>query len=271
MKRATISLLVILVFPLALAGAARGQSNDDADRCYQASLEGSSISLDLGIHYCTRAIQSGQLSDENLAITFNNRGSKYTRKGEFNRAIRDYDQAILLKPDYENAFANRCEAYAHSGEPDRAMQDCNRAISLNPDNEHAFNDRGHAYLTKGDFDRAIRDFDQALRLHPGYRWALGNKALALNGKAWKLATSDNAYERDGHEAVRLAQEAVRLQSDPNIRDTLAAAYVESGRFADAIAEQQRAIEMLKAAGQHDQVTDYQTRLDLYRNRQPYRE
>ncbi len=53
--------------------------------------------------------------------------------------------------------------------------------------------------------------------------------------------------------------------------TLAAAYAEAGRFDDAIAEQQRAIEMLRAAGNYDAVADFQTRLDLYRRRQPYRE
>ncbi len=45
----------------------------------------------------------------------------------------------------------------------------------------------------------------------------------------------------------------------------------AGRFADAVAEQERAIEMLRAAGNHDKISDYQTRLDLYQNRQPYRD
>ena len=44
----------------------------------------------------------------------------------------------------------------------------------------------------------------------------------------------------------------------------------AGRFADAVAEQERAIEMLRAAGRDDEVADYQARLDLYRNGQPYR-
>ena len=41
--------------------------------------------------------------------------------------------------------------------------------------------------------------------------------------------------------------------------------------ADALAEQQRAIKMLRTAGRDDEVADYQTRLDLYRYGQPYRE
>ncbi len=64
---------------------------------------------------------------------------------------------------------------------------------------------------------------------------------------------------------------VRLNDEPNYRDTFAAAYAEAGQFYDAVAEQERAIEMLRAAGNHDKISDYQTRLDLYQNRQPYRD
>ena len=52
---------------------------------------------------------------------------------------------------------------------------------------------------------------------------------------------------------------------------VAAAFVEAEQFDNAIAEQERAIEMHRAAGQRDEIADYQTRLDLYRGRQPYRE
>ena len=86
-----------------------------------------------------------------------------------------------------------------------------------------------------------------------------------------LATAGNAQFRDGRVAVRLAREAVRLNDIPNYRDTLAAAFAEAGRFGDAVAEQERAIEMLRAAGRHDKLADFQSRLDLYRRGQPYRE
>ena len=46
---------------------------------------------------------------------------------------------------------------------------------------------------------------------------------------------------------------------------------EVGRFDAAVAEQERAIEMLRAVGEHDAVADFQSRLDLYLRRQPYRE
>ena len=58
----------------------------------------------------------------------------------------------------------------------------------------------------------------------------------LNDTAWILATNPNASVRDGAEAVELAQRAVKLSGgqEPAILDTLAAAYAEAGRFADAV-------------------------------------
>ncbi len=149
-------------------------------------------------------------------------------------------------------------------EHDRAIRDYDQAIRLSSDYAFAFNNRGNAYKTMGEYDRAITDYDQAIRLKPDY-------AGPYNIKAWLLATVRDASVRNGEEAVRLAQEAVRLSDDPNYRDTLAAAYAEAGQFDDAVAEQERAIEMLRTARRGDEVADYQTRLDLYRYGQPYRE
>ena len=51
-----------------------------------------------------------------------------------------------------------------------------------------------------------------------------------NDYAWFLATSPEAKDRDGREAVRLAERAVRQRRDCNTLDTLAAAYAEDGQF-----------------------------------------
>lgn len=56
-----------------------------------------------------------------------------------------------------------------------------------------------------------------------------------------------------------------------MRDTLAAAYAEAGRYAEAVAEQKRAIKVLKADGNEDQIPDFQSRLVLYESSRPYRE
>ena len=61
------------------------------------------------------------------------------------------------------------------------------------------------------------------------------------------------------------------QGCSRISPVFAAAYAEAGQFDNAVAEQERAIEMLRTAGRDNEVADFQSRLELYRNRQPYRE
>ncbi len=173
-------------------------------------------------------------------------------------------------PDDAEAFKNRGAAYGFKGEYDQAIRDLDQAIRMDPDDAGAFNNRGWAYYKKGQVDSAISDYDQAIRLRPDHALAFNNKGLALNEKARILATSCVAYRRDGNEAVRLAQEAVRLLDDPRTHDTLAAAYAETGRFDAAVTAQKRAIEMMRTTGwSKDAITDAQNRLDVYRRGQSY--
>jgi tetratricopeptide (TPR) repeat protein len=77
--------------------------------------------------------------------------------------------------------------------------------------------------------------------------------------------------KDVEQALDLARKAISRNDEVNFHDTLAAAYAETGRFADAAAEQDRAIAMLRAAGMTDAVADFQSRRDFYRQRRPYRD
>jgi tetratricopeptide (TPR) repeat protein len=110
---------------------------------------------DLSISRCTAMIQSGHETQQNLAIAFGDRGIAYARKGQYDRAIEDLDQAIRLNPNYAASFSNRGLAYVRRGQYDRAIEDLDQAIRLNPNYAAAFNNRGSAYSAKGDLDRAI--------------------------------------------------------------------------------------------------------------------
>ena len=124
----------------------------------------------------------------------------YDEKGEYDRAIADYTEAIRIKPDYAEAYRNRGVAYAEKGEYDRAIADYTEAIRLKPDYAEAYYNRGIAYArkasttkpspttrkpsgssrtmprrtpivalaygAKGEYDRAIADCTEAIRLKP---------------------------------------------------------------------------------------------------------
>src|SRR5258706_3838671 len=87
---------------------------------------------DLQIASCTASIQSRRLSGKDLSITYSQRGNAYYTKGQYDRAIQDYERAIRLNPKDFLTFANRGMAYFIIGQYDRAIQDCDQAIQLDP-------------------------------------------------------------------------------------------------------------------------------------------
>jgi tetratricopeptide (TPR) repeat protein len=110
------------------------------------------------------------------------RGAAYIVKGQYDRAIEDFDQAIRLNPNYALAFISRGNAYLSKGvaacrpflppcaiviaQYDRAIEDFDQAIRINPNYALAIVRRGAAYAAKDQPDRAIEDFDQAIRINP---------------------------------------------------------------------------------------------------------
>ena len=67
------------------------------------------------------------------------------------------------------------------GEYDRAIVDFNKAIQLKPDFDAAYNNRGLAYHDKDDYDRAIVDFNTAIKLKPNFAAPYSNRG---NGLQW---------------------------------------------------------------------------------------
>jgi tetratricopeptide (TPR) repeat protein len=142
----------------------------------------------------------------NYAAASFRRGVAYDNKGEFDRAIQAYDEAIWLDPSYTFAFYNRGLDYANKGQFDRAIEDYSQAIRLRPRSPDYFISRGVAYDSLGQYDRAIQDYDQAIRLKPNHGLAFVDRGIAY--------ANQEQYDR----AIQDYDEAVRI--NPNDPDAL---------------------------------------------------
>ncbi len=105
---------------------------------------------------------------ELLATIYRKRGFAYTRFGEYQQAIGDYDRAIELSPNYARAYASRGSAYRRLREYQRAIEDYNRAIELRPNFAWAYAGRGEAHSLRKEHTLAIEDLNYAIEIDPDY-------------------------------------------------------------------------------------------------------
>ena len=163
----------ILTGVLLAGGSALAQTPQERGWC-----EGEdAVTIDQRIDGCSAVIKAARDKGDKLAEAFNNRGVGYRLKGDYDRAIADYNQAIKLNAKFAIAYNNRGVAYDKNGEYDRAIPDYDQAIKLNPSAEGYFN-RGNAQLGKAHYDRAIDDYNQAIKLKADFAAAFDNRCWA---------------------------------------------------------------------------------------------
>jgi tetratricopeptide (TPR) repeat protein len=126
---------------------------------------------------CSAVIKGARDKGEKLAEAYDNRAVGYRLKGDYDRAIQDYGQAIKLNGKFADAYNNRGVVYDRKGDFERAIADYDQAIRLRPSPEAYFN-RGNSYLGKNQYASAIDDYNQAIKLKADFAPAFDNRCWA---------------------------------------------------------------------------------------------
>ncbi len=234
---------------------------------------------------------------------FNSLGCALSARGRNEEAERYFRDAIRLMPSYLEPYGNLAGVLFDRGQFEEAVQEYGVLLRLNPNDAQVHRSRGLAWFAWGKLIEAEADLREALGRNPGsalihfdlarvlqdggkteeaifhYREAVGLRprhAEALNNLAWIMAVHPDGQFRNGQEAVRLAERAGSLSvvKDVNQLDTLAAAYAEVGRFADAVRVEREALFLAKessAKNQENGIADLKARLALFESGSAYRE
>jgi TonB family protein len=143
--------------------------------------------VDEAISMFNRAI----LLKPDWAQAFAARGRALSQAKRYGEAINDFDEAIRLEPEHAAWYDSRGLSYSNSGQHSRAIEDYARAIEMSPTTSAYYNNRGWAYSELGQFEEAIADLSRAIQLVPDYVKAYENRGTAYaRMKDWPHAIAD---------------------------------------------------------------------------------
>ena len=101
-----------------------------------------------------------------MATAHGGRARAYRGKGDLDKALADFDEAVKLDPKSALTHVDRGAIYQAKGDLDRAIADYDEAIEIDPNYANAFLSRANAYRDKHDLERTKQDLEAALRLDP---------------------------------------------------------------------------------------------------------
>jgi tetratricopeptide (TPR) repeat protein len=145
-------------------------------------------------------------------------------------ALKDYNAAIDIAPDFQYAYETRCETRLAREDLTGALSDCENAIRLDPSDARAYQDRGDVYFNRQAYDLALTDYDKAIALgrHSAYVYAARCDTNRVVGNLDRAAA-------DCEKALTI---------DPKSRQGLwarARVSIANARYSDAVADLNRYI------------------------------
>ncbi len=138
------------------------------------------------------------------------KGNARLNTGEYQEALRYYNEAIRLDSTFADAYNNRGIAYAEQAKYGRAVIDYTQAINLKQGFADAFYNRANAYLQLQDYEKSLADLDSVEQYYPDSAYVFFTKGFTL------------AEVRSYQEAIRAMNQAIALDS------TNAEAFVNRG-------------------------------------------
>jgi tetratricopeptide (TPR) repeat protein/tRNA A-37 threonylcarbamoyl transferase component Bud32 len=107
--------------------------------------------------------------------------SKGCGLGREEEAMRCFDKALELDPQYAAAWCGKGFRLHHLGHREEAVRCYDKALELDPRDARAWSNKGASLGALGRHEEAIRCFDRALELDPRDAAAWNNKGISLAG------------------------------------------------------------------------------------------
>ena len=168
----------------------------------------------------------------NYSEVINNLGTALLNQGRLDEAAKYYHRALEIYPDFAEAYNNLGILLTKQGQTVEAIEQYRKAIELNPNRAEFYNNLGNLLSKQGRTDEAIEQFQKALEVAPDNAKVRFNLANILTAKGrWD-------------EAIEQYQQALKQMPDSiHAHYQLGLALQSRGRFAAAIAQFQKVLEL----------------------------
>lgn len=218
--------------------------------------------IDEAIDHFRQALQIDADSFE----AHNNLANTLRLTGHMDEALTHYREAMRSTPDSLPTLVNLAATLEGQGHIEKAIEHYEEAVRRGVDEALVPYRVARLLLQIGRAREAIPHFHAAIQQEP--EWPDPLAALA-----WIRATHPDPNLRDPAEAIQCARRAAQLtrNQDRFVLDILAAALASAGRFEEAVTIIDALLHREDAATIPGFVNQLRSRLNLYRQGQPYRQ
>jgi tetratricopeptide (TPR) repeat protein len=145
-----------------------------------------------------------------------NKGVNDMSNEKFLDAIRSFDLALRIDPQFVDAWIKRGYAHFHLGEYTVAIASYDKALEVDVNNAEAWNLKGLAYYEMKNYDKAIECCEKSVDINPNEGMSWYNKAcyLTLSGR---IDDGLDALKRSIEIDIQNARKAVRDRDFENAR------------------------------------------------------
>ena len=137
----------------------------------------------------------------NSALLYNIRGSCIKAIGQLDEAVKDYEKALALKPDYAEVLYNLGITLRELGQIDAAINSYKQALTIKPDYFGAHNNLGNIFLDLGQLDAAADHFEWAVAYKPDFADAYNNLGVVCRQR------------EQLHDAIKNFEKAIDIKPD----------------------------------------------------------
>jgi len=140
---------------------------------------------------------------------------------EYTEALKHNPNDASAKSNLASAYYIRGLNFVSKGDHDRAIADFSDAIKFEPDNFLALHNRGLAYFKRCDFDKAVADYEELLRFIPNNNDNATKKLLA---KVYMECGLAHDLKGDHARAIQYLEKVLEFNPDDgNAREFLESA------------------------------------------------